>query len=113
MVTPANIIESLFEKAQSFGKTTLELTKLKVLETSTIVATSLITRISIIIVISMFLLLFNIGLSLFLGELFGKLYYGFFIVAAFYLLAGILFYFYLHKWIKNPVSDLIIKQALQ
>jgi len=113
MVTPANIIESLFEKAQSFGKITLELTKLKVLETSIKVATSLITKISIIIVISMFLLFLNIGLSLFLGELLGKLYYGFFIVAAFYLVAGIFFYFSLHKWIKDPLSDLIIKQALQ
>ena len=113
METPASLMESLFERVESYSKTTYELSKLKLLETTTQVVTSLVPRLSVIIVFSLFALVVNIGLALWLGELLGKSYYGFFIVAAFYLFAGILLHFFLHKWIKRPVSDLVIKQALQ
>jgi hypothetical protein len=73
----------------------------------------LVPRLSVIIMISLFALVLNIGIALLLGELLGKSYYGFFIVAGFYLVAGIILHFFLHKWIKKPISDLIIKQALQ
>ena len=113
METPTNLIETLFEKVEDYGKTTFELSKLKALETTTIVVTSLLSRLSVIIMLSMFALVFNIGIALFLGELLGKSYFGFFIVAAFYLVAGIVLHFFLHKWIRKPLSDLIITQALQ
>jgi len=113
METPASIIETLFEKAEAYTKTTYELSKLKSLETSTRVATSLISRLSVIIMLSLFALVLNIGIALLLGEMLGKSYYGFFIVAAFYLVAGIVLHFFLLKWIKKPLSDLMITQALQ
>ena len=106
-------IESLFERTAAFGNTTLELTKLRVLETTTRVVTSLVTRISVILMLSMFLLIVNIGIALYLGEVLGKTYYGFFIVAVFYLVLGFVFYSFLHQWIKKPLSELIIKQSLQ
>ena len=68
---------------------------------------------SVIIMLSLFALVFNIGIALLIGELMGKIYYGFFIVAAFYLLAGLVLHLFLYKWIKKPLGDLIIKQALQ
>lgn len=113
METTARTIEALYERAEEYGKTTFELSKLKVLETTTTVVTSLVSRLSVILMLSMFALVFNIGIALFLGELLGKSYYGFFIVAAFYLLAGFILHFFLHKWIRKPLSDLIITQALQ
>lgn len=113
METPVNSIEVLFEKAEIFSKTTIELSKLKVLEATTRVVTSLVSRMSVIIMLSLFALVFNIGIALLIGELMGKIYYGFFIVAAFYLLAGLVLHLFLYKWIKKPLGDLIIKQALQ
>jgi hypothetical protein len=62
---------------------------------------------------AMFALVLNIGVALWLGELLGKNYYGFFIVAAFYLFTGMVLHFFLHNWIKKPVSNLIITQVLQ
>ncbi|PKP39519.1 MAG: hypothetical protein CVT98_01465, partial [Bacteroidetes bacterium HGW-Bacteroidetes-15] len=62
-----SIFETLFDKAEIFGKTTYEISKLKALETTTVVATSVVARISVILMISMFLLVFNIGVALFLG----------------------------------------------
>ena len=113
METPANLIESLFERVEAYGKTTFELSKLKLLETSAIIAGSLVSRLSVILVISLFTLVLSIGIALWLGEELGKSYYGFFIVAAFDLLLAIILHFFLLKWIKKPISELIIKQALQ
>jgi hypothetical protein len=113
METPSGPIESLFEKAETYGKTTYELSKLKLLETSTVVVSSLLARLSVVIMLSMFALVLSVAVALFLGELLGKSYYGFLIVAAFYLLAGIVLHFFLHRWIKEPISEIIIKQALQ
>ncbi|MDO9038235.1 MAG: hypothetical protein Q7U59_07800 [Lutibacter sp.] len=108
-----SIFETLFDKTENFGKTTYEISKLKALETTTVVATSVVARISVILMISMFLLVFNIGVALYLGELLGKFYYGFFIVAAFYLIAGLILHFFLHKRIEITLSNLIISQALK
>jgi len=113
METPANSIETLFERAETYGKTTYELSKLKLLETTNIVLTSLIARLSSILMIAMFSFVLSIAVSLWLGDILGKTYYGFFIVAGFYLVAGIVLHFFLHSWIKKPISELIIKQALQ
>jgi len=113
METPKSLIELLFEKVEEYGITTYELTKLKLLKTTALIAPSLLSRLIVILIISAFILILSIGIALFLGDLLGKLYYGFFIIAAFYLVVGIVLHFYLHKWIKKPVTNSIIKQILQ
>lgn len=113
METPKSLIELLFEKVEEYGITNYELTKLKLLKTTALIAPSLLSRLVVIFIISTFILILSIGIALFLGDLLGKLYYGFFIIAAFYLVLGIVLHFYLHKWIKKPVANSIIKQILQ
>jgi phosphoglycerol transferase MdoB-like AlkP superfamily enzyme len=113
MEKQASIVEALYERVEAYSKTTLELSKLKALNTTTHVVTTMISRLSVIIMLALFALVLNIGIALWLGELLGKNYYGFFIVALFYLIAAIVLHFFLHNWIKKPVSDLIITQALQ
>ena len=66
-----------------------------------------------VLIVSLFIFVVSIGFALFLGEMLGESYYGFFIVAAVYLLTAIILHFFLHTWIRKPISDLIIKQALQ
>src|SRR3954471_24841899 len=112
METPVSLVEDLFERGEAFSKTSLELVKLKGLETTTVVVTTLIWRFSVILTLSLFALVVNIGIALWLGEVLGKSYYGFFVVAGFYLLTGLVLHFFLHTWIKKPLSDLIITQAL-
>lgn len=113
METLAGTMETLLERAEAYGKTSLELAKLKSVETSATVITWLVSRISVIMMISLFALVLNIGIALWLGEMLGKVYYGFFIVAGFYLITGLVLHLFLHQWIKKPLSDLIITQALQ
>jgi hypothetical protein len=110
---PAEAVEDLFGKMEAFGRTTFELSKLKALETTTEVVTTLIAKVSVVLVLSLFVLVFNIGLALALGEALGKMYYGLFIIAGFYLLVGIVLHFFLHRWLKRPITHLIITQALK
>lgn len=113
METPASLIESLAERIEAYGKTTIELSKLKLVEIATVMVTSIAARLGVILIVSLFSLVLTIGIALFLGEFLGKAYYGFFIVAGFYLLVGIVLHFFLHKWLKKPISEFIINQALK
>ena len=113
METPVSVVESLFEQVETYSKKTFELSKFKSVETAANVATSLLTKMGVIVMISLFVIVLNIGIALLLGELLGKVYYGFFIVAAFYLFVGVVLHYFLHGWIKTPVSNFIIRQTLQ
>jgi hypothetical protein len=109
----ANLLETLLERASEYGKTSAELIKLKALDKTTDFVSSLIP-LSVVILLGMsFLLFLNLGLAFWLGELLGKLFYGFFIVAAFYFLSGIIIHFFLHNWIKKLVGDYFIKRILK
>jgi fatty acid desaturase len=109
----AKLIESLLEKATDYGKTSLELIKLKALDKTSDVASSLIPHSIVFIIIASFMIFFNLGIAFWLGEILGKISFGFFIVAAFYGLIAIIVHFFMHKWLKKIVRDFIIKQALK
>ena len=79
------LLESLLERAAEYGITSFELLKLKALDKSTDILSSLIPLSVVIILFIIFLLFLNLGLALWFGELLGKTFYGFFIIAAFYL----------------------------
>jgi hypothetical protein len=59
------------------------------------------------------MLFLNLGLAFWVGEILGKLYYGFFVVAAFYVFIGIIIHFFMYKWLKKIVCNYIIKQLLK
>lgn len=111
METPPSLIEVLLERVEAYIKTTLELSKLKALETASFTLTTVISRLIVFFVTALFVIFLSIGIALFLGDLLDKMYYGFFIVAAFYLVAGTIFYFSLDKWIEKPISDLMTPQS--
>lgn len=113
METPVTEIENLLERVEAYSKTTLELAKLHTLQTTATVVTSLIWRLSVSVVFLLFLFLLSTGIALLLGHLLGQSYYGFFIVAGFYLVAGLVLHFFLRHWIEKPISRLMITAALQ
>lgn len=113
MENNATTIEMLFEKAENYTKTTVELARLNVVDKTADVVSSLISRIAVSIVFAMFAFLVNIGLSLWIGELVGKIYYGFFIVSSFYLLIAIILYIFKNEWIKMPISNFMIVKMLK
>ncbi len=106
-------IEALIEKGEQYGKTTLELLKLKTLEKSSDVVSDLASWIIIVIFVSLFFLVLNIGVALWIGDLLGKSYHGFFIIAGFYALLSLLFSIFRKQLIKNPVNNSIVTQVLK
>lgn len=106
------ILEPLFERAEAYGKTSYELFKLKAVDKTTGVASTFVSRAIAFFVISMFISVASIGLAIWLGDVLGKLYYGFFCVAGFYGIVGGVLYFFMHNWIKKCVSNSIIVQLL-
>ena len=112
MSNTESLIELIFEKIEEYGKTNYELIKFKLLKSTATIIPSLISRLIVVLVFFCFTLIFSFGIAYFLSEIFGNLYIGFFIVAAFYLVIGIILYFFLYKWIKKPIGDSIVKQIL-
>jgi len=113
MDNQATTIEMLFERAQDYTRTTVELTKLNVIDKSADVLSSLLSRLTVLIVVAMFALLVNIGLSIWIGELLGKTYYGYFVVGSVYFILAILINSFKDQWIKLPVSNFIITKMIK
>ena len=109
----ANLFETLLERASEYGKTSIELARLKALDKTTEIVSSVIPLSVVILLVVSSLLFLNLGLAFWLGEVLGKTYYGFLIVAAFYIVAGILIHFFLRKWVKRIVGDYFIKHILK
>jgi len=108
-----NLIESLIEKGEQYGKTTLELIKLKALDKSADVSSTLISWVIVIVFTVLFFLILNIGIALWIGELLGKSYYGFFAVAGFYALLAIILGIFREQFLKKPVNNSIVSQVLE
>jgi hypothetical protein len=104
---------NLYEKAENYTKTSLELIKLKVVSAAADVLSTLTSRIAIGAVVAFFTLFLNIGISLWLGKELGEYYYGFFIVALFYLIVAVIMLKTQHKIIKTPIGNMIISSILK
>ena len=109
----SGLIESLIEKGEQYGKTTIELLKLKTLDKSADVASNLVSWLIVVIFAVLFFLILNIGIALWIGELLGKSYYGFFAVSGFYLLLALIFAIFRKQLIKKPLNESIITQVLE
>lgn len=108
-----NAIESLLNQVEEYGKSSLELIKLKALDKSSDIVSSVIPHSFVLILVSSFLLFLSLGLALWLGEIFGKPFYGFFTVAAFYILISVVLHFFMHKRIKKIIRNYMIYQMLK
>jgi fatty acid desaturase len=109
----AKLIETLIERATEYGKSSLELIKLKTLNKTSDIVSSFLPNIVVFILIASFILFLNFGLAFWVGEMLGKIYYGFFVLAAFYVFLAIVLHFFMHTWFKKKIADYIIKQMLK
>jgi hypothetical protein len=109
----SKLLDSLLERATEYSKTSYELVKLKALDKTTDIISTLIPLSVVFVLIASVILFLNIGLAFWLGEILGKIFYGFFAVAAFYVVAVIVIHFFMHKWLKRLVSNYFIKQVLK
>ncbi len=107
------LIESLFDKAENYATTNVDLVTLKAVDkiadsSARLIATIIIT--SLIMLITMML---NIGAALWLGDITGNMFYGFFIVAGFYIVIALLIHFNRKAMIKDPVKNALIEHMVK
>ena len=110
--TQPNMIESLIEKAFDYGKISLELAKFKAVDKTSNVVSSALSQAVIYFFVFSFLLFLNLGLALWFGELLGKNYYGFLIIAAVYGFVGLIIRIFMYRRIKNCICNGLIKRIL-
>jgi hypothetical protein len=113
MESNSKMIESLLEKATDYGETSYKLVKLIAVDKSSEIVSSFVPHFIVFVLLASFMLFLNLGLALWLGEILGSMYYGFFVIAAFYILSGIVIHFFLNKWFKRLVADYLIKNILK
>lgn len=107
------LVEMLIDKIEQYGKTSAELYKLKAIDKATDVFASLASRIVVFVIIALFFILFTVGIALYLGDILGKSYYGFFAVAGFYLLFAIVMIIVRKPYLEDSFNNYIINQIFK
>lgn len=105
-------LEELFTKLKDYAETRVDLVKLIAINK---VSGFLSTVISMIILLMIFfttILCISLGLAIWIGQLLGATYYGFFIIAGLYLIIGLVLYANRGNILKSPVSNRLIKEMM-
>jgi len=108
-----NAIETLFENATDYSKTSFELIKLKTIDKTSDVISTIIPHSIVFVFVASCMLFLNLGLAFWFGEMLGQVFYGFFLIAAFYIVLGTVLHFFMHTWLKKMIQNYIIKQAFK
>lgn len=106
-------VESLIEKTQQYGKTSIELLKLKGVDKASEAISSIASIWAVVVPVVFSFILLSIGLSIWIGDAIGEIYMGFFMVGAFYALVAVTIFLCRMRWIKRPLRNLIIRQLLK
>lgn len=109
----ATNIEKLYEKAENYTKTSIDLVKLKAIDKTSEIISSLAVVISVAFIVAIFTLFLNIGIALWIGDELNNMALGFFIVSAFYLIVGIIIFINRNSFIKVPIDNLIVGKLLE
>jgi hypothetical protein len=112
MENESNSIELLLKKTGDFLETKVELLKLQAIDKVTSVSSSLATGFILIMVIFLMLFALNIGIAVWLGDMLGEIYYGFFLVSGFYLLVAIIIFAFRDSLLKKPLINILVKKML-
>jgi hypothetical protein len=104
------LIDNLFKRVTEFSITYIELLKLKTINRVSEVLSVIFPDIIVSTLIIVSLLFINLGLAFWLGDVLGKVYLGFLVVAAFYFLLGFISHFFMRGWFKKVAANYFIKQ---
>ncbi|MCP9746803.1 hypothetical protein [Lacihabitans sp. CS3-21] len=106
-------IEMVYAKIEDLVSNQQEIIKLKVYSKSADMATFLVMKIIMFVVVGLFVLFLNIGLSIWLGEILGETYYGFFALAGFYAIAALIIKTFLYRNIEYKINNFFLIKILK
>ena len=105
--------ETLIDQAVEYGRTRIELATLKAVDAVSDAVSTVVSYTVAFILMALAFLILSIGLGLYLGDVLGRSYYGFFVLAGAYLIIGLLFYLLRHTFIKTMVGNAIISHTFK
>lgn len=106
-------IESLLNDTGKYIEAKTDLWKLKAADKLSENVSSLASQVIFLFIVSIVIVSLNVGLALMIGKWMGELYYGFFVMAGFYALIGLILYVARDKIIKTPLYNSIINKILK
>jgi uncharacterized membrane protein (DUF485 family) len=106
-------IKTLIDKSKDYLDTKIELTKLKTIDKSADILSTVVVTVSMIFVSFLLILFISLAVALLLGKMLGAYHYGFFIIAGFYAIILLVIYVKREKWIKSPISNQLINKMLK
>lgn len=110
---PENIgIEEITDSLKLYAGTNIELIKLEVVERSSSIGASLVSTILVGMACALFVLFLSIGAGFYLSSLLGNYYFGFAIIAGFYLLLTLFLLIGRKRLFERHFRDKIIKTVL-
>lgn len=109
----ATTLAKLIERIESYSKISVKLFKLNAIDKSADVVSSFVSMLVCVTMVALSLLIINIGIALWVGNLLGNSFLGFFVVGGFYAVLTLLLHIFSGRMIKLPVSNTIIKHLLK
>jgi hypothetical protein len=106
-------LEVLVERLEAYAKTSLKLFRLKATDKVAELVSDMASGLTMAVILILVFVNLNIGIALFLGDLFGKMYLGFLAVSGLYACFGLLVYFFRSTLIKKPIKNLLINNLLK
>ena len=105
-----NEIEALTKSIEDYVVTNYELVKLEATETSSVIASGLVSGFLLVITGILVLFFISLWLGFYISYRMGDSYSGFTIVAGFYLLTGLVLYVSRKKLIEQRIRDNMIRK---
>lgn len=112
MENETTIVEELFYKLKDYGQTTLELYKLKAISKVSGIISRAITSLLLLVLLFLVMICVTVGFALLIGEWLGHAYWGFFIMTAIYVIAGLVLFAGRNKFMKEPISNKLINELI-
>jgi uncharacterized RDD family membrane protein YckC len=103
-------IEELSETLKNYVTTNYEIIKLEAAKSTSAIGSSLISGICIGLIVILFIFFLSLGAGFYLSAVLGNTYAGFAIVAAFYLLLGLILIAGRKSLMEKPIRDKIIRK---
>jgi hypothetical protein len=109
----ATNLGKLYDKAEQYSRTSLELIKLNAIDKSSDVISSLAVVATLAFIVAIFTLFINLGLALLIGNALGDYAMGFFIMSGFYVFVGIILYVFRKNLIKVPIDNIVVGKLMK
>ncbi len=105
-----NNIGELTKNIKEYGYTQYEFIRLSVILRVSAIAADLVSNILVVCLFFLFLLFISLGLGFYISTLMGSYFYGFSIIAAFYLLVGLIVIWKKETLILPSLRDKLVQE---